>query len=411
MDATPDTIALRARYVFPVLAPPIDGGVVTIRGDRIVAVGKSSDVPAIDLGNVAIVPGLVNAHTHLEFSELAQPLGAAGMPLPEWIRQVIRYRREHLNVAEDAVPVGVAESLFSGTTSLGEISTVWSARWTLPETATVFREIICLERQQFDATSDRADQALQKLHQSQRGLSPHAPYSVHPDMVARLVEWAARENWPVAMHLAESSEEIELLNTGRGPFRQLLEELGVWRDDANPVGRRPLDYLQLLSHGPRTLVVHGNYLDDDEIQFLGQHSARMATVHCPRTHAFFGHSPYPLERMLAQNVTVCLGTDSRASNPDLSLFEEVKFVAWRHTAISPEAILRMATLNGARMLGTGQACGAIAPHQRADLAVVQLPEQQATDPYELLLNDESRVIATYYAGRRLEQPGSDGVIT
>src|SRR4029079_17443838 len=120
-----------------------------------------------------------------------------------------------------------------------------------------------------------------------------APYTVHPDLFAALLKFAAINRYPVAMHLAESPEEIELLRSGGGPFRDLLEELGVWREDANPKGYRPLDYLQTLGEAPRALIIHGNYLDQEEVEFLAKHNNTMALVFCPRTHAYFGHKQYP----------------------------------------------------------------------------------------------------------------------
>src|SRR5690606_12357758 len=100
---------------------------------------------------------------------------------------------------------------------------------------------------------------------------------------------AAARNLPVAMHIAESPDELELLRAARGPFRDLLEELGAWRDAMHPPGRRPLDYLHRLSAAPRGLVIHGNYLDAEETDYLAAHADQMAVVYCPRTHARFGH--------------------------------------------------------------------------------------------------------------------------
>src|SRR5205823_8486807 len=137
--------------------------------------------------------------------------------------------------------------------------------------------------------------------------------------------------------------------------------------------RRPLDYLQTLATAHRALVIHGNYLAADEIQLLAAHRDCMSVVYCPRTHAYFGHEHYPLEAMLAAGVRVAVGTDSRASNPDLRLFEELREIARRHSAVSPEAVLQMGTLAGAEALGIAHEYGSITPGKRARLAVVTLP--------------------------------------
>ena len=137
------------------------------------------------------------------------------------------------------------------------------------------------------------------------------------------------------MHLAESPEELELLRHGGGPLRAFLEELGAWDATAIPPGTRPLDYLRLLASAHRALVVHGNYLDDEEIAFLGANAGRMSVVYCPRTHDWFAHRDYPLEKMLAAGATVALGTDGRGSSPDLSLLGEMRFAARRHPGVPP----------------------------------------------------------------------------
>jgi cytosine/adenosine deaminase-related metal-dependent hydrolase len=403
-------IALRGRYVFPIVSEPIENGIVMLRGDRIVAVGNAAEVAPIDLGNVAILPGLVNAHTHLEFSHLDQPLGEPGEPLPTWIRRVVAARITDPDAKRLAIARGGEQSRAAAVTAIGEISTsAWD--YSVSAMMTIFREIICLDRSRFDAVlwqldhpgetqtgrevDSRSSRSIASTCTADPtaaplpGLSPHAPYSVHPELLGPLCEIARRNRWPMAMHLAESPEEMELLGTGGGPFRELLGELGAWRDDASPRGLRPLDYLRALAGAPRALVVHGNYLDAEERTFVAERQKQMAVVYCPRTHAYFGHKPYPLDRLWTSGVTVCIGTDSRASNPDLNLFEELKFAAGHHPTVPPCEILRMGTLNGARMLSGSETSGALEAGRKADLAIVSLPNHNAADPYELLFSTEA----------------------
>lgn len=200
------------------------------------------------------------------------------------------------------------------------------------------------------------------------------------------------------MHLAESPEELELLATGGGPFRTLLEELQAWSPGAIPIGTRVLDYLRVLATAPRAVVVHGNYLAADEIEFLAAHADRMSVVYCPRTHARFGHARYPLAKMLAVGVPIALGTDSRASNPDLSLLAEMRFVAQQHPEVASETILSMGTSNGAAR-GYGDGLGTLAVGSLANLAVVPLAEREAADPYELLFDSALPACQTWYRGR------------
>ena len=154
------------------------------------------------------------------------------------------------------------------------------------------------------------------------------------------------------MHVAETREELELLASGTGPLVDMLDRVGLWNRRAFRKGTRPMDFLRLLWFAPRVLVIHGNYLDDEELRFLGRNS-HMSLVYCPRTHRYFQHPAYPLEAALRHGVRVALGTDSRASNPDLNLWEEAKAVAAEFPAIDPMRILEMATRNGAGGIGFG----------------------------------------------------------
>ena len=165
-----------------------------------------------------------------------------------------------------------------------------------------------------------------------------------------------------------------------------------------PVGKRPFDYLKVLATAHRCLVIHGNYLDDAEIAFLAENAAKMAVVYCPRTHAYFRHAPYPLEKMLAAGVTVALGTDSRASSPDLSLLAEMRFVAKQYPQIDRRRILRLGTIDAARALGRAEEIGSLETGKAANLAVVALPDGNAADPYRLLLESECPVVQTWFRG-------------
>jgi cytosine/adenosine deaminase-related metal-dependent hydrolase len=214
----------------------------------------------------------------------------------------------------------------------------------------------------------------------------------------RIVKLAAERAAPVAMHLAESREELELLAAGTGPFRELLEERSMWDETAIPRGTRPLDYLHMLAESPRGLVVHGNYLDADEIEFLGQRRDTISVAYCPRTHAYFGHAKYPLDRMLAAGARVVLGTDSRASNPDLNLLADLRLAAQQFPQVSPETWLRMATLDGATALGLDAAYGNLAPGNLAN--IIAMPCSAADDPHEIVVNGFAAPSHVWLHGRR-----------
>jgi len=145
-------------------------------------------------------------------------------------------------------------------------------------------------------------------------------------------------------------------------------------------------------------VVHGNYLNSQEIEFLAARPKKMSVVYCPRTHAYFGHSRYRLAEMIDQGVTVALGTDSRASNPDLNLLSEMRYIARHHSELPPDEIVRLATLCGATALGCESQRGSLEAGKQADLAVVGLPQRESP-PYELLLDCDEPVTMTIVSGR------------
>ena len=395
------TVCLRARYVFPVQSPPIQDGTITVCGDRIVDVAPQvAGAKTIDLGNVALIPGLVNAHTHLEFSDLVEPLEGAEASFTAWLQAVIQHRRhrpsDETNDRWVSLGKGTSECLETGTTLLGEIATGdWPGNADLPGRieCVVFRELIQRRAESLESKLEIARQHIaagQRAACWQPGISPHAPYTTHCELVQRVAELSAETETPVAMHLAESPEEVELLAAHSGPLVCLLRDLDAWDPNAVPRGIEASDYLQMLAQAHRALIVHGNYLAGSDWDFLAARSAHMSVVYCPRTHDRFGHSSYPLAEMLGRGVRVCLGTDSRASNPDLNLFREIQHVALGHVDVSPADALRLGTLAGAEALGRDHEFGSIAAGKRANLLVLPLPEHQAQDPHELLLlSDET----------------------
>jgi len=358
-----------------------------------------------DLGDVVLLPGLVNAHTHLEFSQLKQPLGRPGMPLPKWIRLAIGDRKRARRDPAQAIRAGLEESIQLGTTTVGEITTspvaLYEQHGGTPALA-LFDEVIGFSAARVDSVlavvAARWSISQGKLSPTcHLGLSPHAPYTVHPSLLAGLIDLAIEHRLPVAMHLAESAEEMQLLARGDGPFQQLLEERSMWDDAAIPSGTCALDYLKHLARAPRCLVVHGNYLQTRDFEFLAQQEGRMTVVYCPRTHAYFGHRPYPLAEMLTAGVPVALGTDSRASSPDLSMLAEMRAVAHKHPKIAAEKIVRLGTTAGARALGWEKCIGSITAGKWADLTAIPCP-RGCRDPYALVVGSEAVPIATWLRG-------------
>jgi len=401
---------IRAAWVFPVDSPPIRNGVVQVEQGRIVAVGNWAAVGnrvtvgnranggVLELPDCSLLPGLVNAHTHLEFSDLRQPLAEPKTKFPDWIRRVIQFRRERDEIAElsaqkraSAVRSGLLESQDSSVCGVGEIATPgWPVDcFSSPDLAcTVFLELIGLSSARLPLLQQAATDHIQtsKGQHWLPGLSPHSPYTVHPNLLEFVCRLSNEHKFPVAMHLAETLEELELLQTHRGALVDFLVDLGAWDSMAIPRGTRPLDYLQILGTSNRGLVIHGNYLTSGEIAWLGTQADRMLVVYCPRTHAYFGHHGYPLRELLGAGIRVALGTDSRASNPDLSLMNELAFVARTYPDIAPDTLLRMGTIHAAEAIGWKSIIGSLVPGKVAKFTIVPLAASPTKDAYCDLIN-------------------------
>lgn len=312
--------------------------------------------------DTVVIPGIVNAHTHLELSDVREPF-PPGANFPEWIHKVIAHRMERGSEA-DAFELGLREVADSTTGLVADtIPSDQTFRnpsitpaidpqspFAPPHPACVrgipFVEFIGLD-------DERVQQAVNYPELPDgAGISPHAPYSVRLDLLNHLVNRACATQAPVMMHLGETLEELELLQHGTGPFADMLQAFGVWEPGLFPQ-RDLCEYLECLSAAPRVLIAHGNYFGDREIEFLANRP-HMSVVYCPRTHQHFGHTQHPWQKMLDAGVNVALGTDSRASNPDLDVWNEA--IALRRIApdVHPRVLLKMLTLNGTQAL-TGDA--------------------------------------------------------
>jgi cytosine/adenosine deaminase-related metal-dependent hydrolase len=231
------------------------------------------------------------------------------------------------------------------------------------------------------------------------GISPHSPYTTDVSLIRRAALLSSRNRVPIAFHLAESKEEIERATSQSGPLWEFLTRR-VGPSCAERLGAGPArDWVSALSPAHRVLVIHGNYLGDEAIADLAGGSDHIAVVYCPRTHGYFGHDPYPLEKMLRAGVTVALGTDSRASSPDLSVLAEMRLAARRHPSVPRSTILGMGTHAGAVALGRADQIGSLGPGKQADLAIVRLPEHAAADPHDLVFDSDEPVMATWVRGR------------
>lgn len=385
-DNSDSSWSLSARWVFPVSSAPIEHGIVTIRGDRIVAVEPRGErTPDLDLGNVAILPGLVNAHTHLDLGGLR----GCCPPSPDfvgWLRAVVKHRRAIAPEQIQAdIQAGLAECLRFGATLIGDISAQgqsWQVLAEAPLRAVVFHELLGLPEERARQALEEARTWLENRSATSTcrpGLSPHAPYSVRASLLGHAALLANRRKIPLAVHLAETREELELLHQHRGPFVTFLQDLGVW--DPDGFAKSPDEVVKLCDTDIPKLFIHGNYLAPST-----RIPRNSTIVYCPRTHAAFGHVPHPFREFLARGIRVALGTDSLASNPDLDLLAEARFLHRLYPDFPGEALLRMTTLSGAEALGWADETGSLDAGKSADLVVLLLPDEATSDPHLLVLD-------------------------
>ncbi|MEW6251769.1 MAG: amidohydrolase family protein [Planctomycetota bacterium] len=453
---------LRAAWVAPVGGPVIRDGEVEIAAGRIVAVGPvartlragqaalqhdhpqaapqhdpsqaapqhdssqaarqhdspQSEPPApagghdvLELGNVVLTPGLVNAHTHLELTCYAGLLRPA--PFWEWIPELARLRaaagqveRERAGVAE-----GAWQSLRAGVTCVGDISRRnlhWPVLKTLPLRKVCFVELLSLA----DHPPRNPEELRAAVAQVEEddfltvGIAPHAPYSVPGEQIRAAVRLAGELGRPWCTHWAETREERGFL-LGDGAalpafLCALLEQCGV-----RPPGCSAIPYLEeCCAGGPPGLLAHVNYVEGDDAARLA--AAGHTVVYCPRAHHFFGHPPHPYRALLASGVRVVLGTDSLASNESLSLLAEARHLR-RQTpdAPPPDVLLRMMTLEPARALGLGERIGSLEPGKAADLAafpwrrVADGATEAAGDPIAQLIDDAPAPVGVWVSGARV----------
>jgi len=382
-------ITYRARWVLPIASPPIANGWVAIDNGRIAAVGRerrSVPRPAsaadVDLGRVALLPGLVNAHTHLELCWLAGAVPAASR-FTEWVREMMARRREQTDLASAAVldplRTGIQSMRASGVALVGDVSNSLESVALLAaaqQAAAVFYELIRFRSADADGVAAAARERLASLPGDANvrvSLAAHAPYSVSPRLFQHVADDKARRaRARTTVHLGESPEEVELLASGQGPWHRLLEDLGAWDDSWDVPRCDPVEYLDRMGVlGPSMIVVHGVQLSRAALECLAVRGASLVT--CPRSNRYVGVGDPPVASFYDSGVAEAIGTDSLASAPDLSIWPELA----RMHALAPEVpasrLLDSATRIGAYALGFSDEFGTIEPGKRASLISVALP--------------------------------------
>ncbi len=447
---------LRAGAVLPISGRPIDGGAVRVRDGLITAVGPAAALPQepgealYSLPDCVLLPGLVNAHCHLELGGFHGRVPCAGT-FTEWILSLIGHGRPGPDEVDRAVAAGARALLAGGCTAVGDITTTGLALAPLRRSgirAVSFRELLGLTPERVDAALAEARDWLRPIGKCEvgsaecevpgaegevptaagrvrLGVSPHAPYSTAARTYREAAALAAGAGVPVSTHLSESLEEIEFVATGGGGFLELLRFRGIPREAWDAPGVSPVRYLAGLGVlGCRGAAAHVNYLLPGDLELLSgtcldepecrarlPHSAahnpkskienrksEIVPVYCPGSHRFFRHAPHPAGKMLRAGIPVALGTDSLASNERLDMLEEAR-LAWHSVPGTTAADwVRAATLSGARALCLEDLCGALEPGKAADLVAIR-PGAHASDVYAAVLSAGSRACLTLVAGQ------------
>jgi cytosine/adenosine deaminase-related metal-dependent hydrolase len=397
-----------ARHVLPISSPPLQDGALAVDGGRIAAVGRRKDVldaaageavEVRDLGDAVVLPGLVNAHTHLELSWMGGESLAEGDYLA-WVRGFVEHRdREVDGVAREAAEAAIETVIARGTVAVGDVA---NRDWMpgllarTPLWAVVFHELFGFRAVDAEPLVNEAARRLDAMDADAAesegrvrvALTPHAPHTTSAALLKALAGRSAATGAPLSVHLAESETEASFLRGGAEEFREFLTERGLWDENWTPPGQSPVEYLDRLHVlTPRTLAVHCVHLGQRDVSRLQARGVTVVT--CPRSNERLGVGSTPVPKLLGEGIPVALGTDSLASAADLDLFAEMATLLRQHPGIAPRAALRMATVNGASALGVDDHLGTVAPGKIP--AVIVVPLGPGDDPLETLVSEPKTV--------------------
>jgi cytosine/adenosine deaminase-related metal-dependent hydrolase len=406
---------IRAGTVVTMDGLPIDNGAVAVSGSRITNVGKFSEISAtnsgeqiVDLGEQALLPGLINAHCHLDYTCLRGKIPPP-KSFTEWIQAI---NAEKANLSPEnyigSINDGFAEATRFGTTTIANLTAFPElvSRIQAPIRAWWFAELIDVRDP--SRANEIVDAAVETLKSAEHwGLAPHAPFTASANLYRRCEEVARLENALLTTHLAESREEMSMFRDASGPLYDFLKEIG--RNMADCGRKTPLSQLTEILRDVSTpldmteswMLVHLNELAKNDFDLFARSRNQFSIAHCPRSHAYFGHSPFEFETLRELGFNVCLGTDSLASNDDLSLFAEMRAFQKEFPKIPPDEIFRMVTSNPALALGKPHVLGRIGKNCWADLIAV--PITGSTSAFEEIVAFD-RVVSWLMINGQVQNP-------
>jgi cytosine/adenosine deaminase-related metal-dependent hydrolase len=373
----------RAPWLLPIIQAPITDGGVAVQSGRIAAVGSFTEVrrswpgaSVLDHPDAVLLPGLINAHTHLELSCLAHLSQQPASPtFTGWLARLIAERAEA--ATDDAAVKAAARNVLAEQQDQGIVAIADISNTGLPGSlAADFKGSLLCFKEHLGLRTQAAAAALRGLRDEldAQPCTGHALYSTHPALLHALKARAKRLGHIFPIHTAESAAEIELLRTGGGEMRDFLEERGFWDGSFQPLGEHGGAVTCLHQHGlldSRTLCVHCVHLTNEEIALLAAAEAKVCL--CPGSNAYLGVGTAPAGRLLRQGILPALGTDSLTSNPELSIWREMRLLAEAQPSLDPAEIVRMATLGGAMALGVEQQLGSLEEGKDAAVLCVCLP--------------------------------------
>jgi cytosine/adenosine deaminase-related metal-dependent hydrolase len=396
---------IRARSVVTMDGAPIEDGAVRVTGNRIGEVGEFSSFASdndelLDLGECILLPGLINAHCHLDYTCLRGKIPRQ-KSFTNWIR-AINAEKAGLT-AQDYVAsskAGLAEAHRFGTTTIANLTAFPELIASTNEAVRTwwFAELIDVRGPK--RANEMVDAAVESLkHANNWGVAPHAPFTASTNLFRRCQEIALRENTLLTTHLAESREEMEMFRDRSGPLFEFLQSLGRSMDDCGEttplemffrgLQRSRRDPSTLLGMTGRWIIAHLNEIAESDFDLLSEIRQKFSIAHCPRSHAYFRHGDFQFSRLQQLGFNICLGTDSLASNDDLSLFAEMRAFHKKFPALKPEKTLEMVTVNSARALGQAHELGKISPNFLADM--IGIPFRGSSAVYQTILNFVGKV--------------------
>ncbi|PYP54261.1 MAG: hypothetical protein DMD39_01990 [Gemmatimonadetes bacterium] len=387
-----------ARWVLPITQPPIENGTVVEADGVITFVGPRADAPAgrdYDLGEAILLPGLVNTHTHLELTAMRGFL--EDCRFAEWIDKLRQSRNEVLDAEMllDAARSGVLEGVEAGITTYADTCSTGVAMQAMRELGVrgvMYQEVFGPDPSRADTAMGELESVVDRLQLEQTelvslGVSPHAPYTVSDALYEAAAHFANSRKLPLAMHVAESEPEYDIVVRGSGDFADRWQRRGI------AVGRRARSPIALLEqHGVLergALLIHCVRVDEEDIEIIARHHC--AVAHCPASNAKFGHGIAPLLPLMEAGIRVGIGSDSVASNNRMDLLDEARLAVLihraatrRHDAFGAHQALELATIGGARALGLESRIGSLEIGKDADLAAFRIDIPRTTpigDPY------------------------------